>query len=322
MRRFSHIIKGNAKTEMPRYIIFFDTETNEVPENEETRLTIRLGVACLWIRDKKKQYSWIHFKDKGKFWDFVFSSLQKKSKIYLVAHNVAFDFRVLEGFKVMKKNCFKIKKLIYNGTTNIWEFRKGNKTICILDNMNFFKSSLENVGKSIGLEKMNMPDDDENLLIYCKRDVEIMVKAWRILFTFLKENNLGNFSKTIASQAMAGYRHRFMKEKIFIHTWENAVKMERESYHGGRTECFFIGELPREKYYLLDVNSMYPSCMREYDYPKKIVTHFSDVSVKTIKEFLKYDCVVAKCIIKTDVPVFPVKQNNKLIDRKSTRLNS
>lgn len=315
--RLPHKIKRNMKVESPRHIIFFDTETKEVPiENNETQLILKLGVLCYLKREfkgHKEKQKYVTFTTASSFWNFVFRALDEKIKIYLVAHNVAFDFRVLSGFHFMKENGFKTKKLIYNGTSNIWEFSKDGKTICVLDNMNFFKSSLESLGKSVGLMKMQMPDDDSKLEEYCKRDVDIMVHAWKKLFIFLKENDLGNFSKTIAGQAFTSFRHRFMKKEIFIHTNQTAIDLERESYHGGRTECFYIGKPEGSTYFMLDVNSMYPSVMRRYSYPTKLINLLSTVTQDEMSTLVQTQCVIARCRIRTLYPVFPVKIKNKLV---------
>lgn len=307
------------KGELPRNIIFFDTETTELPEDDETELVLILGQACYWRREyirHKEVATWQLFKTKDQFWDFVFSHLAEKQKIYLVAHNVSFDFRVVKGFDTLKEEGFKIEKLIFNGTTNIWSFKKGTKTICVLDNMNFFKSSLKTLGESVGLVKLELPDVKDHRLmeIYCKRDVQIMIEAWKLFFKFLKDNDLGNFSKTIAGQAFTSYRHRFMKEQIHIHTNTRAIQLERLSYHGGRTECFYIGTLPSTRqYYLLDVNSMYPSVMKEFEYPSKLVALTGERSIKETKKLLKKYCLTARVIVETKQPVFPLTLNNKLV---------
>lgn len=314
--RKAHIIKKNEKNEMPQNIIFFDTETIEKPAGIETELVLKLGVCCYWRRrgiGYNDKFQWFNFTLKSSFWDFVFHKISSKNKIFLVAHNIAFDFRVLAGFEAMKNAGFKTNKLIYNGMTNIWEFKKGNKTICVIDNMNFFKTSLANLGESIGIKKMEMPtQNNKKLLEYCHNDVLIMIEAWKLFLKFLKDNDLGNFTRTIAGQAFNAYRHRFMKTPIYIHTWDKAIKLERESYHGGRTECFYIGSAPKQDYYLVDVNSMYPSLMRNNNYPSRIINVTENINIKELIKILLSHCVTARVLLKTNEPVYPVKRTKLL----------
>jgi hypothetical protein len=309
MDRKSHILRANKHLEYPSYIIFFDTETEDKKINSlEKELNFKIGWLCYWdIKKNIKKY--YYFNSKKKFWNFVFSKSYNKRKLYLIAHNLPFDFRILKGFKTLSKNNYRQEKLIFKGTTNIFKFRKGTKTLMFIDNMNFFNGSLQKLGENMGLSKLNIKKD--NLKVYCKRDVEIMVLAWKFLLSFLKENNLGNFAPTIAGQSFNAYRHRFMKEKIFIHTNLNAIKMERESYHGGRVESFRIGKMPIQDYFLLDVNSMYPSVMSFYDYPSKLIKIKNKLTLKQLKKYNKKYALIAEVSLITKEPFLPIKIKNK-----------
>lgn len=315
MVRFPHIMQKNMGNEFPNHIVFFDTETSNLPEvNGEVQLVLKLGVACYNRKDENVKI-WKDFYTELEFWEFVKRYARTKSRIYLVAHNVAFDFRVLNGFENLKRMGYSSHKILYKGTMVIMEFKGDNyKTIVVLDNMNYFKSSLENLGNSIGVPKLTMPkNDDVALLKYCKNDVLIMITAWELFYDFLRKNDLGNFAKTIAGQAMNAFRHRFMKHDIYIHTNKKVIDMERESYHGGRTEAFFIGKAKVGKYYLVDVNSMYPSVMKDYDYPTKLDRIDNNISAEIVTILLKKYCLTAKVLVNTKEPVYAVMEKDKLI---------
>lgn len=319
-KRRAHAIKDNKNTELPHHVIFFDTETREeATKTSEVRLALRLGAAVYYRRremGRNDSLDWFDFVDARTFWDWVQSHCLERSRTYLVAHNVVFDFKVLEGFRTLTDDGWTLKKLIVNGTSNIWEFRLGSKTITVLDNMNFFKSSLANLGEAIGIPKLDLhaaEKDDELLRIYCRRDVEVMLKAWQIWLGFIKDNDLGCFGKTLASQSMNAFRHRFMKSKIYIHDIDRAVEIERESYHGGRTECFFIGKPPGKKFHYLDVNSMYPSVMQSNEYPTKLIKIRDHCSVTELRRLLRRYCCTARTVVCVDRPVFGVVNSGRLI---------
>ncbi len=319
-KRRAHAIKANKNTELPHHVIFFDTETREAPKkNGEVRLTLRLGAAVYYRRrevGRNDSFDWLDFVAPRTFWDWVESHVYERSRTYLVAHNVVFDFKVLAGFSTLEGNGWSLKKLIVNGTSNIWEFTKGHKTITVLDDMNFFKSSLTNLGEAIGIPKLDLKaaeHDDEALRIYCRRDVEVMLKAWQIWLGFIKDNDLGCFGKTLASQSMNAYRHRFMKTPIYIHDVDRAVKVERDSYHGGRTECFWIGKPPGKNFHVLDVNSMYPSVMQKNDYPHKLIKVHDNLKPAALVRLVKRYCVTAEVEIEVTRPVFGVVHQGRLI---------
>jgi len=83
--------------------------------------------------------------------------------------------------------------------------------------------------------------------------------------------------------------------------------MERESYRGGRTEAFYIGRLPKGKYYKLDVNSMYPFVMRERLYPTKLIRLETQPSLSGLKRALQRFFVIAHVRIKVDKPIVAIK---------------
>lgn len=320
MKRFAHKIADNKGNEYPNHIIFFDTETKERKRSGgEVELKLFFGLACYYRVGKATRQSsqqWHTFRYQRGFWDFVDSHAYERQRLYLVAHNVTFDFKVTNGFKQLRRRGYKLTKLINAGTRNIWQFQKGKKTVIILDNMNFFSSSLDALGASIGIPKLEMPSMDapfDQWETYCKRDVEVMIKAWEVWREFLTVNDLGNFAKTLASQSFNAYRHRFMPEEIWIHTNDAAVQLEREAYHGGRTEAFFIGKLPKEKYYYLDVNSMYPSVMRDDVYPTKLIGVKGKMTIPQLVDHLKTHAVIARVEIDTPENVFSTVYDNRLI---------
>lgn len=319
-KRFNHVLKDNKGNGYPEHFIFFDTETLQIPIGNETyEHRLRLGVACHWRWRKdgvtpKKEYK--EFKTQKVFWDWLDNHTQERKRMILIAHNLQFDMKVMAGFEHLKRRGWKAHKMILNGTTNIWEFRNGRKTIMCLDNMNYFSTSLAKLGESIGIDKLDMPTEDvsdKEWFVYCRRDVEVMVEAWDRWLTFLRDNDLGNFAKTVASQAFNAFRHRFMPVPIHIHDNEDATTLERQSYYGGRTEAFFIGKLPERDYYSLDVNSMYPYVMKQFEYPYKLINMVNNPSIGYVEELLQSYCITAEVDLNTKRRMFPTRFDDKLI---------
>jgi len=315
MNRRPHRIRENHGSELPDEFVFFDTETRESPQGGNvTELVFLLGTGIYWRRERDTVIPF-RFDTRKKFWDEVNNRSKARQTLYLIAHNVGFDFRVLKGFEWMKRKGFRLEKIIYNQSSNVWTFRNDRRTIYVLDNMNFFKGTLSSLGESIGIPKLTMPEasNRDAIFAYCENDTRIVFEAWKKLLAFIGENELGNFARTIAGQAFNAYRHRFMKEKIFVHTNERATKLERESYRGGRTECFRVGRMPEDEYTVLDVNSMYPSVMREGLYPVELFERENDFAHAVEGVFHDGLGIVADVLISTNIPVFGVRKAGKLI---------
>ena len=312
----AHILKRNKKGELPSHLIFYDTESYKEKVNDTTeKHKLKLGWAVyVNVKRRKKilefRENWKEFREKQEFWDFVISHVYGGSKLYLIAHNQNFDFIILDGFNYLQNHGWKLEKWIIDSNLFYVCFRKKRKTIVVIDTLNIFKFSVKSLGKAIGLPKLKVDFDkvnDEELSRYCRRDVEIIKEMFKEYLKFLIEHDLGNFKWTIASQAFTAFRHRFMKHKIYIHDNEEVIKLERNSYRGGRVECFRLGKV-YEKIYDLDVNSLYPFVMRKFEYPVKLVKHGTNLSIEGLKRFLSKYCVIAHVFVNTPEPVFGVRK--------------
>ncbi|GAH46120.1 unnamed protein product, partial [marine sediment metagenome] len=113
------------------------------------------------------------------------------------------------------------------------------------------------------------------------------------------------------SQAFNAYRHRFMRHPIYIHDNARVITLEREGYFGGRTECFYIGKLPKDKYFKLDINSLYPFVMTQHDYPTKLCFHTQRITLSRFKRFLDKYLVMARVVVNIKEPYIAKRINNR-----------
>jgi len=337
-----HVIKGNKNTELPREVIFFDCETTETKIDDETvQHNLKLGVAChlKWHPDEHKQSGdWHTFTNEIDFWAWAVSKVTTKRRMVFIAHNLDFDFLVLNGITELTAHDYHLQTMISSGQLDIWSFvqykykpggkrwanyeaRYGKrprviKTLLFLDLMNYFDTTLKAVGESVGVLKGVIDFatcTKMELQVYCQNDVLIMVAAWKKWLTFIYDHDLGVWGKTLPSQAFNAYRHRFMPHKIFVHTNEKATALEREGYFGGRCECFQLGYFDRGPFYLLDINSMYPYVMRNNRYPVKLLTYLTQGEVKDILDCPPERGVMAKVLVHTMTPRFPMRFNQHLV---------
>lgn len=315
-----HILRFNHGEEFPERWIFFDTETKPLAFDEViTDHHFFLGVACFVRYDpryKQPKEEWLEFKEKEVFWNWVERYSKGKKKLVLCAHNVTFDFIVLDGFRALLARGWDLTKLISDGHVNVWKFRKDKATIQIVDSLNWFAGSLKDIGTQIGVPKMSIDFNecsDEELMRYCRNDVFVLVKLFTAYHQFHKSNPVGNFAATLAGQAFNSFRHRFMHTPIYIHCNEEIDERERLAYFGGRTEAFFIGKLPQANYYYLDVNSLYPSVMRHNLYPTRYVVIDSRMDASKLRRAMAEHFVIAQVVLNTSVPAYPKVHDNRLI---------
>ena len=317
--RKPHILKSEKSMAMPRHIIFFDTETTqEVINDTQTKHVLKLGWLCYYRREYGRHLEkvlWQDFNTPEVFWDFVFEHSRNKTQLWIIARNVTYDFTILKGWKFLKAAGYKLKFFHNSGACNIISVRNKGKSMVFLDSMNWFVESLEKTGERIGIPKQKI--DFKTCTIpelnrYCKNDVLIELENFKLFMSFLVDNTIARLCYTKGSTAMAAFLLRHYTTKIYIHNNKQAIDLERASYKGGRVECFYLGDLTDDNYYMLDVNSLYPFVMRNSMYPVKYVKITHKDNRHTLRKYLETKSVVAKVLIETDEPAYAVRRERTI----------
>lgn len=323
--RTPHWLSDNRKGEIPVRCVFFDTETlsEKTPDHNTVEAKFWFGFGA-YIRRKTgmnwTKPEWIKFYDPNQFWDWATSKSMPKTRLYIFAHNVGFDASVSKGFGYMIANGWKPEHPVLDDPPTIITYHKegpkGRQTVVILDTLNYFRIPLAVLGKSVGVHKLEMPSPSASIKAwdtYCKQDVLVLVKAFLFFAKFIYDEDLGNFAKTLPSQAMAAFKHRFKPEcGIYFDDNEEALQLSRDAYHGGRVEMFRKGHLPF-KVSCLDINSMYPAVMSEEAYPMKLVSVVNNVDKEELNSILQTYGVVAEVRLNTNDPMYAVQFRGKLV---------
>lgn len=310
-------LKGNA---FPKEFIFFDTETytNMITETKMV-FPMRLGIAIYVRIDKdhnviKRRV--LDFNTANDFIDILRTYCTGKKTIYVLAHNIKFDIMVLNLPMSLAKRSFTSKLPIINERMFIWNATINNGKAVFIDTANYCVISVEQLGNDLGKPKgivdfTNVSDDE--LRKYCVNDVEILEEFVLAYVKFISDNQLGTFKMTLASQSLTAWRRRFMFKTVVIHDNWRALSLERKSYHGGRTECFYIGEAPEQDYYYVDVNSMYPFIMKESRVPTVLLKQILTTDLDKLQKCVNKYYVIADVEIDTLLPAYPLVHKDKLL---------
>ncbi|GAI66206.1 unnamed protein product [marine sediment metagenome] len=317
--RKAHALRREKTMTIPRYLMFVDTETWAIKDNDgNIQQKFRLGWVCYYSRAhgrNKENQEWFYFDTINSFWEFVFDRCEPKQRLWIIARNMVFDFTVLRGYENLRREGYKLRFFHNNGVSVIVNVRKGKHSIVFLDSMNWFPEALYKTGERIGIHKMKIDFETcttQELKDYCRNDVLIEYENFRKFIRFLEGNNISRLCYTRASTAMAAYLLRHYHTTIYIHNNAEAIKLERDSYKGGRVECFYIGSPGYESYYALDVNSLYPYVMQNNLYPVKYIHIEKEITVKALRSYIKQYAVVARVRIKTNEPVYAVKKERTI----------
>lgn len=309
MNRY-HKLRPNDILNMQSDFIFFDTETQTKQYPDYQEQTLKLGWALYWNRITDYE-EWFYFKNPIEFWNFLFNKIEEFNikEIYIYAHNMDFDFKIVNGLKILLENKYILDKFYINSNIFSMSFKKhlskseNKNKIFLYDTTNYVHAKLEDIGKSLGHEKLkidfNTSKEDE-LNKYCKNDVMIIYLFIKKLIEFLNKYDLTKLRATSASIAMNTFRHKFYDydyNPIFIHNNQSVIELERESYHGAISDCFKVGKF-KGIFYKLDINSMYPYQMYKNEFPCKLFYYANkNIDVNNISRFINEYHIIANCKI-------------------------
>lgn len=227
---------------------------------------------------------------------------------YIFVHNAEFDYNVLFGNIITGLD----KSAIYNGSS----FIMATNGVCkFADSLNIYKTSVKELGKIVGLEKLEIEQSylkgkvieiTEQMKEYCKRDCNIVYLALQEIFNFV-----GSIKPTLASLALALFKNKYLEYDLDYES--DFTDLFFNSYYGGRCEAFKIGKT-NACYY--DVNSMYPWAMKQiYPNPKKF-KYEKNISEKRFFFLSKYYeglAFVRLFHVEHYFGFLPVKYQNKLL---------
>ncbi|MCI4411760.1 MAG: hypothetical protein JHC38_08840 [Thiotrichales bacterium] len=301
-------LKAGFRKAFPKKILFFDTETKPVETRtlpnglKATRHELMFISYMLFERQndtyRLKSAGW--FNDKNSFTRFII----KQKRVVVFAHNLLYDYRagvnrqmlIDAGFSPVFES-YEIGRVIIR-----WTYK--SNSITFIDSMNYIKESIADIGKMLGLEKLSMPDFNEDIekwKVYSMRDVEILAKFVLTLFEFMKRE-LGEFALTSPSFAYRVFLRKFKPKGIKLRPPEDkeVQKLETEAYYGGRVEVFRRGKF--KDVVVLDVNSMYPYSMRDLIVPIRPIAKVRDMPIEKLKKLVEKDVpVIARVWL--DIPV-------------------
>lgn len=296
----------------------FDTETREEVEGGETKKhVLTFGWYSYHRRHRANSWAvpaWTRFDSVDQFWTGIETLCPEGTRLDCYCHNAAFDGQVLDAINELERRGWKLILAVLEGPPTIVTWRKGRRTIRLLDTLNIWRLPLKDIGKHVGLEKLDFLGVGvvgEEADTYCRRDVEILWKALSTWWAFIQANDLGTCMATLASQAFTAYRHRFMTTEIYCDSNAQALEISRAAYRGGRCEANLIGrtDWPVRRY---DVNSMYMHAMHGLEVPVKLITVTAKKPIGQVTEWLTKYAVCAEVQLDTPHPIYPKDHGGRL----------
>ncbi len=320
IRQFDQrLLKKNHATNMPTRILYYDTETKQQQDDYMTKHRMKIAWTCYNRKRSKKETptdKWTFWNDTEQVNKYIDSLAHEKTNLYVFGHNIYFDLQSSDFFYYFTKWGWVLDFIYDKGLTYILKIHKDKKVITLLSTTNFYPVGLAKLGEIAGIPKLDVDFEEvseEDLSIYCKRDVEIIKTTMESWFAFILSHDLGSFSLSRAGQSFRGYRHRFMHNRINLHDEDDIIEFERSAYMGGRVECFFIGECKRGPFVTYDINSMYSFVMRNNQFPTRLVDYIENPGLDKVRSILQRFLVVAEVELNTDEPAYAFRYQGQII---------
>lgn len=215
------------------------------------------------------------------FKEWIDTHRKRVKNAHFYAHNLEFDLvRVLGNVisnpktDVIMAGSRLISATYKIRTRKLASGKTKHEVVTFLDSFNLLPKSLSKIGESLGYEKYETPKkwfsdnmtsdqiDDEDR-VYCMRDCEVLQKFIYKFAEFVAPFHT-SVKSTVASNAKAMWASLYVTENIYIN--DDLDEQFRDSYYGGRTEVF-ISRIDTSELFHYDVNSLYPSVMKNNLFP-------------------------------------------------------
>lgn len=278
----------------PKHYIVFDTETDTSYSDMEQAtmsLTLKMGVAkYVDLRPESPWTVYLDFDSKDAFHQFVRTHSDPSEHLWVFAHNAGFDVRIVDFFGYLQRGWYTLWSptqlakgppyrdpfvVLENPPMMIQCWSKTGGSIMWCDTYQWIAHKLATVGEILGFDKLPMPKHHDPIVdwyTYCRRDVDVLDMALTRIWEWLKKDKCDRFMPTRAGQARYIYKKFYEHKSIVYHDDENASKLERAAYYGGRTDLWHVGEV-QGPIHQLDVNSLYPYVMKQNWFPCELLEH-------------------------------------------------
>ena len=316
----AHYIPRNESSAQPSRFIFAAVETEARPmAGGLTNNVVKAWAAHVWIRPRSRQperEAVVYGATIEEWAQLLELMMAKGRRVIVVFHKAGYALQCLGGPAELSRRGWTVTRAVVDTHRTILRATFGGGSITVLDMANYLSRSLDELGELVGVAswpELASSANDDAARARAAHSARIVGVAFRRYLALCRDNDLGHFATTLARQSSNAFRHRFMTHQILVHPFDEVSALERSAYYGGRNECYRMGELTAGPYTKLDINSAFAAVMRTEQFPTAYESTAQSPTLASVERALSTRCAVARVLIETDEPVYPVHHEDRLI---------
>lgn len=316
--RRAHYVRPNETTRIPRRHIVFDTEARRTAdphgEVQVWRCAAATFIATEGRREPETRHGW--YENPRTLWEDVSEHARPRKRTVCWAHNLAYDLRLAAAFTHLPALGWELidVNVAQHGCWVKW--RRDTATLVMIDSTAVWPCPLEDLGKDLGIPKVDLPADDatdEEWQVRCERDVAILTAAVRDYLDWIETDDLGNWQMTGAGQAWATWRHKFYTHRVLVHDDNDALAAERRAMWTGRAEVWRWGPAPPGGVYEYDLSTAYARLARDFDVPVRLVTSVGACTTERFDKLTRHYAVLADVTVTAPCPTVPCYVDGRIV---------
>jgi len=312
-----HWLAENESERSPRRLYFWDTEGRPIGDGKTQELRCWVGRSVLRKGIQPKAPRETQHEGTGALalaLD-ILSYARSDTPLYVCAHGASYDLTITRLPLLLMEQGWELGQHALTSGQPWAHYRLGGKTIRLIDSHSFLPRSLEQIGDSLGIPKLALPDfdaDDEEWFARCRQDVEITARSMLQLLDWWDRKRLGAWADTGPNTGWHAMRHRKAPDKVLIDPDPDGRAFDRQAIYGGRRDAWYRGILPEGWYVELDLVQAHLSICASMALPVRRVSTFESQPLDThLLDHLGIG-IIAEAEIETQVPRYPLRLKHSI----------
>ena len=245
-----HWLQTSGITKTPEVVVSFDTETKTVHRDGAEILTLRCWDAITRHRGAIATKGDVTMDWEGEaaaeLANVLTAAVKVTGEAWAFAHNAGFDLTVTSLPMVLAGWGWEPEFVNIGEETCVFVMRKDRGKLVVTDTWSWLRCGLETAAKDVGMRKVRLPEEDDELAAWhhrCRHDVQILDRLLAQLLDWWDETDLGAFAVTGASCGWRSLRARIEEKAILVGPEPPRTELEREAIFGGRKEVWQVGRV-------------------------------------------------------------------------------